>query len=101
MTNDSQEGGLTRGRPTGTVEWCPELEALRDEPYVMLLAAVVIRARCDSPRSRDARAFLERVRLNARAGAATEAVLAAMDHAHSSLGRHPRQPASPSRRPAV
>lgn len=59
---------MAGGRPVGKGEWCPELAALEDEPYLMLLAAVVLRAMWDSGSCREAKRFGEKVRANAAAG---------------------------------
>lgn len=70
---------MAGGRPGGSVEWCPELEGLRDHPYVMLLAAIVLRARWDGRDSREAKEFVEQVQANAREGLGPEGILMAMD----------------------
>ncbi len=62
------------------MEWSAVLEGLEGEPHLMLLGAVVLRAVWDVKGSSGARAFLERVRENVRAGCGSaEAVLLAMD----------------------
>ena len=66
------------GRPGGKGEWCPELEALTEHPHLMLLAAVVMRARWDEREHQDAREFMALVQANAREGMGPEGVLLAM-----------------------
>ena len=63
-------------------DWCPELWALADDPYVMLLGGVVMRARWDAEGDQwadGAQEFLNRVKANwDRTGEVTWAVMAAM-----------------------
>ncbi len=49
-------------------DWPPDLEGLRESPAMMLLAAVVWRAKQDARKSPAARRFLLRVQRLCRAG---------------------------------
>jgi hypothetical protein len=62
-------------------DWAPELDALREDPVLMLLGGVVWRAKQDAPESASARRFLARVRrCYAEVGDPGHAVLMAMQN---------------------